>query len=104
MLKFFIAFALLTSLTVQASITNIVQEVEVEEHIEHMRKKGFSLSNVKDNFATDVRRPRCICDNYTFSYSKFFRRNNEATVQEKKFDVNSNGFGAAKKIRIHELR
>ncbi len=104
MMKFLVLFSIFTALSAQGSITDIVNEVEVEEHVEHMRKKGFTLSNIKDNYASDGRRPRCICDSYTFSYSKFVVRNNAARIQEKTFDVSSTGFGVAKKISVNEVR
>ncbi len=104
MKKLFIICSLFAALSAHATISNIVTEVEAENHIQHMREKGFTLSNIKDNYATEGRRPRCICDSYTFTYSKFVVENNVASMKEKHFSVNSNGFGAAKKIRVNEVR
>jgi len=102
--KIFTVISLFLSFSVYANIPTIVSEPEVEKHIEHMREKGFTLSNIKDLHATTGLVPRCICDNYEFTYSKFVSRRVLSSMQHKKFNVNTTGHGAQKVIRVHEAR
>lgn len=104
MFRFFIALSMLSALTAQASIAEVVANVEIEKHIEKMEDKGFKLSNIKDVHASEGLVPRCRSDFYEFTYSKSVSRAGERTMQHKKFNVNTECSGAEHRLRVHEVR
>lgn len=104
MIRFFLLLTVFTTLSAQASIAEIVADVEIEQHIVKMEDKGFKLSNVKDVHASEGLVPRCRSDFYEFTYSKPTTRGGERAMQHKKFNVNTECSGSERRLRVHEVR
>lgn len=93
--------ALTLSLSSMASsgskiLSVVLEQSEVETLEADMLKKGFTLSNVQDVFATRGVSPRCPCSSFDLTFS----RPNAGKTEVKSFNVYSQGFGTSPEVTI----
>lgn len=94
-LSFLFSFSALAA-SGAGAMTLVLEQPEVERHEAEMNRLGYTLTNVKDVFASRGMVPRCPCTSLDVTYSKV--SGGEAT--EKVFNIYSQGFGTNQMVTI----
>jgi len=79
-----------------SAVTLVLEQPEVLKLEDDLRLKGFTLSNIKDHFATAGVQPRCPC----ISLGLTFRRVSGGVGEEKSYNVNARGLGTNLQVTI----
>jgi hypothetical protein len=77
-------------------ITLVLDQPDVEALEAKMEKQGYTLSNIKDNFAVAGVAPRCPCTSLELTYS----RGRGPQQESKAFGVSTQGFGTNLEVTI----
>ncbi len=85
------------------SFKEILEINEVEKLEETMTEKGYVLSTVTDDHAARGFFPRCICSQYTLTYSK---RGGPSSLKRatKKFSVDTMGRGSMLSAKVTAVK
>lgn len=97
-------FALSLSLSSFAAgidtVRNVLDQKEVLDLEAKLAEKGFSLTTVTDRYAQSGVRPRCICESFELSFSKYSGVANKI----EKYGISITGFGANQKVKIDKIK
>lgn len=94
-------FAMLFALSSFASsgskqVSLVLEQSEVEELEVKMQKQGYTLANIKDNYAVAGVAPRCPCTSLELTFS----RGRGPQTETKTFGVSTQGFGTNLEVTI----
>lgn len=93
-------FSLMLSLSSFASgidtVKNVLEQNEVVDLETKLETKGFRLTKVTDKYAENGIRPRCICESFELSFTKYVAGGNKTEV----YSVGITGFGNNQNVRI----
>ncbi len=97
-------FALSLSLSSFASgldtFRNVMDQKEVEELTTKLAEKGFALTTVTDRYAASGVRPRCICESFEVTFTKYSGVANKI----EKYGISVTGFGSNQQIKIDKIK
>ena len=96
-------FALTLSLSSLAGIDtvkNVLDLREIEVLDADLDAKGFTLTTVTDLYAVSGVRPRCICESFELSFTKYVSGGNKT----EKYSVSTSGFGRNLKVKINKTK
>lgn len=97
-------FALSLSLSSFAAgidtVRNVLDQKEVLDLEAKLAEKGFSLTTVTDRYAQNGVRPRCICESFELSFSKY----NAGAIKVEKYGIAVTGFGSNLKVKIDKVK
>ena len=104
MKSLFFILSLLFSLSSFASgiitFKNVLEQPEVTELERKLEEKGFYLTKVVDRYAENGIRPRCICESFEMTFTKYSGTGNKTET----YSVGVSGFGNNQKVNIKKLK
>lgn len=83
-----------------STIKNVLDQAEVTELETRQEEKGFGLTKVVDRYAENGIRPRCICELFELTFTKY----TASGVKNETFSVGISGFGNNQKVSIKKLK